>query len=62
MSVPIYNSGNPEQYLSEIDSLLASLTGRIDTYAGLPTPTNELFTQMLAPLEESVGCAPCDSS
>ena len=59
MSVPIYNSDNPEQYLSEINNLLASLTGRIDTYAGLPTPTNELFTQILTPLEESVGCEPC---
>lgn len=62
MSVPIYNSDNPEQYLSELESLLASLTRRIDTYAGLPTPTYELFTQILTPLEASVGCAPCDSS
>lgn len=62
MSVPIYNSDNPEQYLSELESLLASLTGRIDTYAGLPTPTDELFTQILTPLEESTGCEPCGSS
>lgn len=62
MSVPIYNSDNPEQYLSELDSLLASLTEHIDTYADLPTPTNELFTQILTPLEESTGCEPHGSS
>ena len=62
MSVPIYNSDNPEQYLTDLEQVLVPLIERIDNYEGLPTPTGELFTQILTPLEESTGCEPCGSS
>ena len=62
MSVPIYNSDNPEQYLNDLEQVLVPLIERIDNYEGLPTPTGELFTQILTPLEESTGCEPCGSS
>ena len=62
MTIPTYNSQNPEQYLIDLGQALAPLIARIDTYEGVENPSIGFFAQILAPLEDLACCKPCSGS
>ena len=60
MTIPTYNSDDPEQYLRDLEQVLVPLIERIDSYEGIENPSIGFFAQILAPLEDPMCCKPCE--